>query len=196
MRRVDLGFSPLLRAALLLALCTLPTVARADPPCPAAKDLPQLSIDNIRKPAVPVVDAWQIFWGDVPLSDAQLAMLAKRDPLIDITREEMKDRGMWVYIGLGTAAIGTAVSSVGWVLYGQNEVDSEITLPLAIGGLVVGLGGVLATSEWIQTPLEPHLAPTPRHRLTRDEARILVESVNRRLYRDICAAATPEDKTP
>ncbi len=176
------------------ALCSLwAGPARADQLCPAAKDLPQLYITDIHEPAVPVIDQWQVFWGDISLSDAQLAKLAGRDPLIDRTREEMKSRGAWVFAGLATAAAGIAVSSVGWVLYGQDELDQGITLPLAAGGLLVGILGALITTESIQTPLEPHLAPTPRHRLSREEVRELVVQINRKLYHDICAAADAAD---
>jgi hypothetical protein len=91
--------------------------------------------------------------------------------------------------GLGVAALGTAVSSVGWVLYGQDQISQGVTLPLGVGGLLVGLAGVLFVTHSIQRPLEPFTAPTPEHRLTRQEARELVAIVNRRLHIDICAAA-------
>ena len=100
----------LLIAALLVAEPSTPP-PESTVPCPAAKDLPQLAISKIEDPAVPVIDHWQVFWDDVPLSDAQVALLAKDEALIEMTREEMEDRGTWVYIGLGTAAAGTAVSS-------------------------------------------------------------------------------------
>lgn len=177
------------RALTIAAFCLGASTAQAQQLCPAAKDLPQLFIDNIENPAVPVHDKWQVFWGDIPLSDAQVATLAGRDPLIDKTREEMKDRATWVFLGLATAAAGAAVSSVGWVLYGQDELSQGITLPMAAGGLLVGILGVLITTDSIQKPLEPHLAPTPKHRLSRVQMRELVAQINNRLHRDICAAA-------
>jgi hypothetical protein len=176
--------------ALFVALYASPlSAADSEQLCPAAQYLPQLTLDTIRDPAVPVLDTWQIFWGDVPVSDAQLAMLAQNDPLIDRTRAEIQARGVYVYLGTLLAAAGTAVSSVGWVLYGQDNQPQGVTLPLGIGGVIMGIVGLLTVTESIQTPLEPHLAPTPVHRLTRTEARELVVQVNRRLYREICEAA-------
>ncbi len=158
--------------------------------CPSAKSLPQLAIDKVNDPAVPIVDPWQILWDDVPLSDAQLALLARDDSAIDLTRAEMSSRGTWVYIGMLTAAVGTALSCVGWVLFGQNQqLPEAFTLGMGLGGVAMGAGGVLLVTDSIQTPLEPHLAPTPRHRLSRAEARRLVTVVNTRLFDSICKAA-------
>jgi hypothetical protein len=178
-----------LALTLLLLAGAEPVADSTTVPCPAARDLPQLTIDKVRDPVVPVIDDWQVFWGDVPVSDAQVALLSKEDPMIELTREEMEGRGSWVYIGMGTAAFGAALSSVGWVLYGQNNLDQGVTLSLAAGGLLVGMLGVLVVTESIQTPLEPHLAPTPSHRISREEMRRLVTQINRQLYRDICEAA-------
>jgi hypothetical protein len=180
--------------ALLAAGLTAPARGAEFRPCPAASRLPTLTIDEIQDPALPVDDTWQVFWAQVPISDAQLALLALEDPLIDRTREEMSSRGTFVFGGMLTAAAGTAVSSVGWALLGgaaNNKLPQTTTLSLALGGLVVGLAGVLLTADFIQTPLEPHLAPTPVHRLSRDEARRLVARVNQRFYQEICAAAQP-----
>ncbi len=166
------------------------TSAHAQAPCPNAADLPQLTIDEVRDSAVPVVDHWQIFWDNVPLSDAQLAVLARNDGLIERTHEEMERRGMWVYIGMLTAAVGAATSSAGWTLFGQDKLDQSVTLTMGLGGLLLGGGGVLLVTESIQKPLEPHTAPTPRHRLTRDEARALVAQINQQLYERVCRAAS------
>jgi hypothetical protein len=162
---------------------------KTEPPCPAARDLPQLMIDNVRDPVIPVIDDWQVFWGDVPLSDAQVAKLSGEDLMIDRTTEEMASRGQWVYISVGLAAGGSALSSIGWVLYGQNNLSQNVTLPMAAGGLVLGVLGLLAVTESVQTPLEPHLAPTPKHRISREEMRRLVTQINKKLFKDICAAA-------
>jgi hypothetical protein len=54
---------------------------------------------------------------------------------------------------------------------------------------VLSVIGVLITTENMQTPFEPHLAPTPVHRLSREQMRELVARINSRLYHDICAAA-------
>jgi len=157
--------------------------------CPEAKHLPQLQIDEIRDPVLPVVDTWQVFWRGVPISDAQLAQLADDDVLTEKLRAPMETRGAWVYLGLVVAAAGAATASTGWVLYGQNTMPRAVTLSLGMGGLLLGLAGVLSIGESIQTPLEPHLAPTPRHRINRELARTLVAAVNHRLYTEICAAA-------
>lgn len=157
--------------------------------CPEAKNLPLLTIDKVQDPAVPVVDQWQVLWGTVPLSDYQLAELSGEDPLIDRTRAEMASRPSWVYLGTLVSAVGMAVSSFGWVLYGQGKQPVSVSLPLAIGGIIVGAGGMLVITESVQTPLEPLLAPTPVHRMTRDEVRSVVARVNQRLYKDICKAA-------
>jgi hypothetical protein len=169
--------------------CAAAAPARADERCPAAEFLPQLTIDKINEPVIPVFDNWQIFWGNVPMSDAQVALLAGDDSFIDRTNAEMQSRGSWVYTGMMMAAGGTALSSAGWVLYGQNKLPQGATLSLALGGLALGVAGLITITEFVQTPLEPHLAPTPTHRLTRDEARELVSRINDRMYREICEAA-------
>src|SRR5688572_4369036 len=58
-------------------------------PCPAAADLPLLTIDEVRDSAVAVTDTWQVVWGSTPLSDAQLASLSGDAALIDLTQEEL-----------------------------------------------------------------------------------------------------------
>jgi hypothetical protein len=163
----------------------------AQPPCPAAAHLPQLTIDQLDNPAVPVIDEWQVLLRGVPISDAQLAALALDDVAIDLTRSEMEGRGTWVYVGMLIAAGGAIISSVGWYLYGsdQGNVPTGLSLGLALGGFVVGGGGVLLVTQSVQRPLEPHLAPTPAHRLSREEARRLVAVVNQQLFAEICRAA-------
>jgi len=185
-----------LSAAIVFAVAVLTSAAARGQTsvCPEARRLPQLQIDDITDPAIPVVDQWQIFWRGVPISDAQLAMLADDDVLTDKLRAPVVARGAWVYAGLVTSAVGAAAASTGWVLYGQNNLPHSATLSLGIGGLLVGLAGVLTMTEAIQTPLEPHLAPTPRHRISRELARSLVAAVNHRLYTEICAAA--QEPTP
>lgn len=156
--------------------------------CPDSQFLPQLTIYDLVDPALPIVDRWQVFLEDeVPLSDTQLAALAGDDALVDELHTGMAARGTWVYVGMLTAASGAAVSSVGWSLFGQDRLSQSVTMPLAIGGLLVGLAGVLLVTESVQRPLEPYLAPTPRHRFSRDDARALVTRINSRLYREVCA---------
>jgi hypothetical protein len=157
--------------------------------CPEAKNLPLLTIDRVQDPALPVVDQWQVFWGTMPVSDYQLAELSGEDTFIDRTRAEMVSRPSWVYLGTLVSAVGMAVSSFGWVLYGQGKQHVSVSLPLAIGGIVMGAGGMLVITESVQTPLEPLIAPTPVHRMTRDEVRGIVARVNQKLYKDICKAA-------
>ena len=193
------------RAALVCLVVTAGGSAQAQHRCPESAYLPQLTISEIHDPAVPVIDRWQVLFRDVPISDAQLAALARDDSMIDLTRAEMETRGSWVYIGLATAAVGAIISSVGWYLYGANENRDDglpigLTLGMGLGGVVVGAGGVVLVTEAVQKPLEPHLAPTPSHRLTRDQVRALVAAVNEQLYREICAAAdassAPASPTP
>jgi hypothetical protein len=180
---------------MIAAVALASTLARAQTRlCPESRRLPQLQIDDIRDPVMPVVDTWQVFWRGVAISDLQLAQLAEDDVLTEKLREPMENRGAWVYVGLVVAAAGAAASSTGWVLYGQNNVPRTAALSLSIGGLLLGLAGVLTMTESIQTPLEPHLAPTPRHRISRELARTLVATVNHRLYSEICAAV--QDSAP
>ncbi len=176
--------------ALLASIGLVAGTARAQVPCPRAAHLPLLTIDKVEDPAVPIVDKWQATFLDVPLSDAQIALLARNDLMVDLTREEMKERGTWVYIGIATAAAGAVLSSVGWVLVGKDKTSmpESLALTMALGGVAVGTAGLLMITESIQTPLEPHLAPTPRHRLTRKQMRQLVAAINQRLYTGICAA--------
>lgn len=155
-------------------------------PCEPPPSLPRLRVVDAYPSPLPLEDLWQVTWGDIALSDAQLARLARDPALIALTSEEMESRGTWVYIGMGVAAAGAAISSTGWVLYGQNQISQEVTIPIAVGGLLVGVLGVLLVSESIQSPLEPHLAPTPKHRITRPQAEALVQQVNARLYADLC----------
>ncbi len=150
---------------------------------------PELTIDRIDAPAIPVIDDWQVLLENTPLSDAQLASLAGDEALSEAMRTEMQSRGTWVYLGAMLAAAGTATSSAGWVLWGQDELPQLVTLPLAIGGLLVGVLGLVTITSSIQTPLEPHLAPTPEHRLTRDQARELVARVNRYWRERACSPA-------
>lgn len=154
-----------------------------------------MTVDDVVETNVPIYDRWQIVWGDVPISDAQLADLAGDDLLLDRLGAGMRTRGNRVYFGMILGAAGTAVSSTGWVLYGQNQLSQGITLPLALGGLGLGVAGVLLVTETIQRADEPYMSPTPRHRIDRAQARRLVTVVNDRLFGDICRSwqATVKD---
>jgi hypothetical protein len=173
-----------------MVLIALARPAWSQVQCPNAEYLPQLTIDTVRNPAIPVIDDWQVLWRDVPLSDVQVAALAQNDSMIDLTRSEMAVRGTWVYIGMLVAVAGAVVSSVGWYLLGNDKssLPRSVGFSMALGGIIVGGGGVLAVTESIQRPLEPVLAPTPVHRLTREQTRELVTTINRRLYDEVCAA--------
>lgn len=164
--------------------------ARADATCPHAKHIPQLTIDVVEKSPVPVWDNWQILFDGVPVSDWQVAKMASQDWAVDLAETELEDRGTWVYMGMLIGAAGAVVSATGWVLYGQGSehVADSVALGMGLGGLALSAGGVLWVTESIQRPVEPFLAPTPRHRLTRDQARQLVAAVNRRLWDEICLA--------
>ncbi len=189
------------KLALLLVLAASALLGRgvlATEPwrCPAAEHLPQLTIDTVHDPALPVVDDWQVFFGATPLSDYQLAMLAGNDVLIDRTRAELEARGSHVYAGTLMAAAGMIAASFGWVLFGQDKLAPGKTLPLAIGGVGLAALGLYTITASLETPLEPLLAPTPRHRLTREEVRRLVTAVNHQLYRDICKASAASQAAP
>ncbi len=158
-------------------------------PCPEAKNLPQLTIRGLETSTLPVVDKWQVFLDDVVLSDAQVAELAGVDKYIDMTRYDMGVRGKRVFWALVTSALGVASSSTGWVLFGQNELSRTTTISVAVGGILVGVAGVLFAMETINHSLEPYLAPTPTHRISRSEMRGLVAKVNHGIYRRICAAS-------
>ena len=165
-----------------------PGTASALPLCPAQKDLPLLTIDQLENPAVPVFDTWQVMWNGVPLSDAQVAVLSHDGHLIDLTREEMEDRGVWVYTGLGTAGLGLAMSATGWTMLGRQSAQDGVSMGLAIGGILVTVIGGLMMTENIQRRIEPHIAPTPRHRMTRQEMQVVVANINNTLYSQICGA--------
>ena len=62
--------------------------------------------------------------------------------------------------------------------------------------MVVGVLGTLFVTETIQDSLEPHLAPTPKHRLTRLELQNLVSIINADLYREMCDALTTPPARP
>ena len=172
------------------ALCLTPVVSHgATFRCPDSRDIPQLTIRGLQESPLPVLDSWQVFLEDVPLSDAQVALLAGSSAHIDLTTSRLNRRGGWVYWGLAASALGLAVSSTGWVLYGQNKLPQNATLSIALGGLVVGVVGVLFTTETIQKSVEPLLAPTPSHVISRAEMRRLVAGVNNRFYKKICDAS-------
>jgi len=171
-------------------------VASAGAPCPAASGLPQLTLDDLVESAVPILDRWQVMWDEVPLSDVQLAALARDGRLADELDGPMRDRGTTVYLGMVAGAAGTALSSTGWVLYGQDQLSQGITLPLALGGIVIGLAGLLLVTDSIQRAAEPYMSPTPRHHLSRAEARRLVALVNQRLFDGVCRSLEAQPHTP
>jgi hypothetical protein len=184
-----------LRGSMLLVnvflLYLAPWAAQATPrevACPSAATIPQLTIEDDRDPKVSLYDKWQVFLGDIELSDMQVASWAGREDAINKANAELKERPLWVFLGLSTTAVGTAISSAGWALFGRDKISDSLSLTMALGGLVIGTAGLLLTTEAIQNPLEPHLAPTPRHRLSRQEMQELVALINRNLYRDICLA--------
>jgi hypothetical protein len=163
-------------------------MAMAMPMCPAHKDLPLLTIDEITDSAVPVYDRWQVMWNGVALSDAQVAKLSGEGLLIDRTHEEMADRGLWVYTGLATAGLGVGMSATGWTMLGRGSASDNVTMGIAIGGILLSVVGVLVMTENIQRRVEPHVAPTPKHRLTREEMQVVVKNINNTLYGQICGA--------
>ena len=172
----------------MAALIAHPGMVMAMPACPAHKDLPLLTIDEIHDSPVPIYDRWQVMWNGVPLSDAQIAVLSGDGHLIDRTHDEMEDRGLWVYTGLATAGVGVAASATGWTMLGRQSSSDVASMSLAVGGLLVSVVGVLLMTENIQRRAEPHMAPTPRHRLSREEMQVVVKNINNILYSQICGA--------
>ncbi len=156
--------------------------------CPEAKLLPQFTIDIIKERDFMLSDTWQILYDGVPISDIQLTTFAEHDVAQEKARKDMAHRGREVFFGMIAGALGTAVSSMGWVLYGQDEVSSTMSLSLALSGIVLSLAGTIFVSESIQVPMQPFLAPTPKHRFSRQEAREMVFQANQRLNRKICMA--------
>jgi len=175
-------------ATLIGTLVLHPGMVAAMPMCPAHKDLPLLTIDEITTSAVPVYDRWQVMWNGVALSDAQVASLSGEGFLIDRTHDEMEDRGLWVYTGLATAGVGVGMSATGWTMLGRGSASNNVTMGLAIGGILLSVVGVLVMTENIQRRVEPHVAPTPKHRLTREEMQVVVKNINNTLYGQICGA--------
>jgi len=157
--------------------------------CPDSRDIPQLTLRGETQGPLPTIDKWQVYFEGVPLSDSQVALLSGNQRSIDLSYSRLDRRGARVYWGLASSALGLAVSSTGWVLYGQNSISREVTLSMALGGLIVGVVGVLFITETIQRSVEPFLAPTPSHVISRDEMKRLVEGINYRFYNTICDAS-------
>lgn len=137
-------------------------------------------IDTVRDPAIPVWDRWQFMRDGVPVSDSQILRWAGEVEREAELAEEVRDRGSWIYTGLGISAGGTAISSLGWLLYGQDNVNPTVSLAMGIGGIIVGVTGFLLAADSIQVPVEPYLAPTPRHRISRADGHALVYRLNRK----------------
>ena len=156
--------------------------------CPEPKRLPQFTIDVIEERDFRLSDTWQILYDGTPISDIQLTNFAGHDLTHEKARKDMMLRGREVFFGMLTGALGTAISSMGWVLYGQDQVSSTMSLSMALSGIVLSLAGTIFVSESIQVPLEPFIAPTPKHRFSRAEARQMVFEANQRLNHKICMA--------
>jgi hypothetical protein len=173
-------------------------IAYAGTLCPSAKNIPQLVIQEPEHSLVHTEENWQVFLDNTPISDMQLAELAHSHKHVQALQSELKNQTTWVYVGLGIMALGTALSSTGWALFGKNDTSpgQGVSLSLGLGGIAVGLAGFVTTSHFIRAPMEPFMAPTPLHRLSREEVRTLVAIVNKRLYKDICAAAQMVETAP
>ena len=158
-------------------------------PCPAAENIPRLTIDSIENPLVPVIDKWQVFLEGVPLSDIQVAQLANDEKMIQHANRGMINRGKWVFWSLASATVGVGVSATGWILFGKNELSRELTLSMALGGILVGIGSVLLATDVIQMSLVPYVAPSSEHSISRREMRELVTRINHRFYKKVCSAS-------
>jgi len=174
--------------SLVCLLCSISLRAETQI-CPEAKDLPQFTLNVLENADFSLYDPWQITYDGVPMSDMQMTLFSKDDSVYEKVHKDMRNRGREVFFGMVTGALGTAVSSMGWVLYGQDQVSSTLSLSMALSGIVMSLAGTIFVSESIQVPLQPYLAPTPKHRFTRDEAREMVVRANKRLNQTICAAS-------
>ena len=74
------------------------------------------------------------------------------------------------------------------MVHGRRSAEPGVTLSMGVGGLALTFGGFLMVSDTIQSSFEPHVAPTPRHRITREEMQGLVSAINNTLYGQICGA--------
>lgn len=149
-------------------------------------------IDTVDDSQIPLMDRWQVLRDGVPVSDHQLLRWAGEVEEHEALSDELRGRGSWVYTGLGIGAGGIAISSVGWLLYGQDNVDQGVSLTLALGGLAIGIGGLLVVTEAIQRPLDPFLAPTPLHAFPRRRAQDYVYRLNRQFA--VCQPAVSESR--
>lgn len=171
-------------------LATLLYAVPETPRCLDTRYLPQLTVDQLEQTPLPLTDAWQVLLDGVPISDTQLAGLAGDMALENSLAREIRNRPLWVYAGMLTAAAGTAVSSTGWALFGRGRVPEGVSLTMGLGGLALGVLGVLTVAENIRTPIEPFVAPSPAHRFSRDDAQRLVYVVNRAWQERACDGAT------
>src|SRR5688572_20845224 len=120
--------------ALLLLLLSIRGEALPGTRCPPASAIPQLTIQDLTTTGgVPVYDKWQVYLGEIPLSDMQVATWSGESQAINKVGDEMASRGFWTFAGLAIGALGTGTSSTGWALFGQEKTSTLISLPLALG---------------------------------------------------------------
>ena len=84
--------------------------------------------------------------------------------------------------------VGAGISSSGWLLYGQNEINPKLSLSMALTGLAIGLVGTIIMVHAIERSDAPMLTPSPSHQLTRREMQILVDKINETLAASPCLA--------
>ncbi|MEO1171180.1 MAG: hypothetical protein AAFX94_03895 [Myxococcota bacterium] len=149
-------------------------------------------IDYVDDSQIPLVDRWQIHRDGVPVSDSQVLQWADAAEEHEALGDRVEGRGSWVYTGLGIGVGGITISSVGWLLYGQDNIDQGVSLTLALGGLAVGIGGLLVLTEAIQRPLDPFLAPSPIHSFPRGQAQDYVYQLNRKFA--VCQPTLSENR--
>ena len=181
------------RVFLLLVMlglfCDVPLVKASE--CPPTSVMPHFEIDEPLGSSQDLVldEPWQVLWEGVPISDVQLAHLAGDEVILARLKQPVEWRPFWVFMGLGISAFGTALSSTGWVLYGNktDNVGTAVSLSLALSGMVIGALGVVMTAESAHRPLESFLTPVPRHHITRTEAQDMLVRVNTKMRQQLCA---------
>jgi len=160
------------------------------PRAPCQGKLPSVVIENVSDTPFERTSRsdWVVSWGKLPLSDWQTALLAEDDEVRERLERTWRSRGAWVYAGLTASVIGAGISSSGWLLYGQNEINPKFSLSMGLTGLAIGLVGTIVMVHAIERSDAPMLTPSPIHQLTRREMKMLVDKINQTLEASPCLA--------
>ena len=176
-----------LHGVLAASLATAPALP---PRAPCDGKLPNAFIETVNNTPFAQTSRsdWIVSWGKLPLSDWQTALLAEDDEVRERLERTWRSRGAWVYAGLTASVVGAGISSSGWLLYGQNEINPKLSLSMALTGLAIGLVGTIIMVHAIERSDAPMLTPSPIHQLTRREMQILVDKINETLAASPCLA--------